>query len=52
LAALKTSDGCAGKTHRFGIQLSESESRRLINTIKDRYKVQEDTDEALPVERL
>ena len=43
---------CGGKTHRFGIQLSESESRRLIKTIKDRYKIQEDKDEPLPVERL
>jgi hypothetical protein len=40
------------KTYRFGIQLSERESRRLIKTIKDRYKIAEDTDEALPVERL
>jgi len=41
-----------GKTHRFGIQLSESEARRLIKTIEDRYKIEEDKDEALPVERM
>jgi hypothetical protein len=36
----------------FGPGLSETESRRLINTIKDRYKIADDKDEALPVERL
>jgi hypothetical protein len=42
----------AGGTQRFGIQLSETESRRLIKTIKDHYKIQDDKDEPLPVERL
>jgi hypothetical protein len=41
-----------GRTERFGSQLSETESRRLIKTIKDHYKIQDDKDEALPVERL
>jgi hypothetical protein len=39
-------------TIRFGPGLSDSESRRLIRTIKDRYKIAEDEDEALPVERI
>jgi hypothetical protein len=42
----------AGGTQRFGTQLPETESRRLIKTIKDRYKIQEDWDEPLPVEPL
>jgi hypothetical protein len=41
-----------GRTERFGAQLSETESRRLIKTIKDHHKIQDDKDEALPVERL
>jgi hypothetical protein len=40
------------QTHRFGYQLDEFESRRLIRTIKDRYKIPEDTVEPFPVERL
>jgi hypothetical protein len=43
---------CSGTTYHFGIQLSEYESRRLIKTIKDRYKIEDDKDEALPVGRL
>jgi hypothetical protein len=42
----------AGGTRRFGTQLSEAESRRLIRTIKDHYKIPDDKDEPLPVERL
>jgi hypothetical protein len=42
----------AGGTQRFGVQLSETESRRLIKTIKDHYKIPDDKDEPLPVERL
>jgi hypothetical protein len=34
------------------MQLSETEPRRLIKTTKDRYKILEDKDEPLPVERL
>ncbi len=41
-----------GRTERFGSELSETESRRLIKTIKDHYKIQDDKDVALPVERL
>jgi hypothetical protein len=41
-----------GETVRFGMALPEEESRRLIRTIKDYYKVQDDKDEPLPVERL
>jgi hypothetical protein len=43
---------CDGSTQRFGLGLSEEESRRLIKTIKDSYKIQEDKDEPLPIERL
>jgi hypothetical protein len=39
-------------TIRFGPGLGETESRRLIRTIKDRYKFPDDRDEPLPVERL
>ena len=39
-----------GDTVRFGMGLSEEESRRLIKTIKDRYKIPDDEDEPLPVE--
>jgi hypothetical protein len=42
----------AGGTQRFGSQLSDTESRRLIKTIRDRYKIPDDRDEPLPVERL
>jgi hypothetical protein len=41
-----------GQTHRFGVRLSETECRRLIKTIKDRYKIPDYQDEPLPVERL
>jgi hypothetical protein len=41
-----------GKTVRFGMALSEEESRRLIRTIKDYYKIPDDKDEPLPVERF
>lgn len=41
-----------GGTARFGAQLSEMESRRLIKTIKEHYKIEDDQDEPLPVERL
>lgn len=41
-----------GGTGRFGSQLSETESRRLIKTIKDHYKILDEMDEPLPVERL
>jgi hypothetical protein len=41
-----------GKVERFGSDLPESESRRLIRTIKDHYKIRDDTEEPLPVERL
>lgn len=40
------------RTYRFGIQLSEHESWRLIKTIKDHYKIADDKYESLPVERL
>jgi hypothetical protein len=40
------------ETIRFGMALSEEESRRLIRTIKDYYKIQDDKDEPLPIERL
>ena len=33
-------------------QLSETESRRLIKTIKDHFKIEDDRDEPLPVERF
>jgi hypothetical protein len=41
-----------GSTERFGLSLSLVESGRLIRTIKDRYKIADDKDEPLPVERL
>jgi hypothetical protein len=41
-----------GSTARFGRGLPEKEARRIIKTIKDRYKITDDKDEALPVERL
>lgn len=40
-----------GGTTRFGSQLSETEARRLIRTIKEHFKIDEDRDEPLPVER-
>lgn len=39
-------------TVRFGRGLSETNARRLIRTIKDRYKIPDDRNEALPVELL
>jgi hypothetical protein len=39
-------------TVHFGPGLSDRESRRLIKTIMDRYKIAQDKDEALPVERI
>jgi hypothetical protein len=42
----------SGETIHFGLGLSEEESRRLIRTIKDRYKILEDEVEPLPVDRL
>jgi hypothetical protein len=41
-----------GGTQRFGTQLSDTEARRLIKTIREHYKIQDDKDEPLPVERL
>lgn len=41
-----------GRTRRFGSLLSETESRRLIKTIREHYKILDDQDEPLPVERL
>jgi hypothetical protein len=40
------------ETIRFGRALSEDEARRLIRTVKDRYKIADDKEEPLPVERL
>ncbi len=39
-----------GRTHRFGIGLSETEARRLIATIRERFKILGDAWEPLPVE--
>jgi hypothetical protein len=36
-------------THRFGSSLSELESRRLIKTIRERFKIEDDPIESLPV---
>jgi hypothetical protein len=44
-------DPC-GSTRHFGWALSRADSRCLIRTIKDRYKIMDDKDEPLPVERL
>ena len=41
---------CKRSTGRFGFNLSESESRRLIKTIRDRYKIPGDQVDSLPVE--
>jgi hypothetical protein len=41
-----------GSTAHFGRGLPEKEARRIIKTIKDRYKITDDKDEALPVERI
>ena len=41
-----------GATAHFGRGLPEKEARRIIKTIKDRYKITDDKDEALPVEHL
>jgi hypothetical protein len=41
-----------GEAVRFGVGLSEEESRRLIRTIKGYYKIPDDDDQPLPVERL
>jgi hypothetical protein len=41
-----------GSTAYFGRGLPEKEVRRIIKTIKDRYKITDDKDEALPVEHL
>jgi hypothetical protein len=41
-----------GATAHFGRGLPEKEARRIIKTIKDRYKITDDKDEALPVERI
>jgi hypothetical protein len=41
---------CKRSTGRFGFNLSEPESRRLIKTIRDRYKIPGDRVDSLPVE--
>jgi hypothetical protein len=41
-----------GSTAHFGRGLPEKEARRIIKTIKDRYKITDDKDEALQVERI
>jgi hypothetical protein len=41
---------CKRSTGRFGFNLSEPESRRLIKTIRDRYKIPSDQVDPLPVE--
>jgi hypothetical protein len=41
---------CKRLTGRFGFNLSEPESRRLIKTIRDRYKIKGDQVDSLPVE--
>lgn len=38
-----------GKTYRFGCGLSEVESRRLIKTVREYFKIEDDQDEGLPV---
>jgi hypothetical protein len=40
-----------GKTHRFGIGLSEIEANRLVTTIKQSYKIADDGVEPLPVSK-
>ena len=43
---------CKGSAGRFGFNLSEVESRRLIKTIKARYPIPDDAVKSLPVENL
>ena len=41
-----------GSTVHVGLGVPEKESRRIIKTIKDRYKIAADADEALSIERV
>jgi hypothetical protein len=41
-----------GASIRFAPGLGETECRRLIRTIKDRYKIPDDRDEPLAIERM
>jgi hypothetical protein len=38
------------RTHRFGISLGEAEARRLVATIRARFKIEDDRCDPLPVE--
>jgi hypothetical protein len=55
-ARLETPENIAfdynGATIRFAPGLDETECRRLIRTVKDRYKIPDDQDEPLSIERL